>query len=83
MVLGPQRSNAARVRNIAKFVAGKLLVNSKTVSKSQKVKPLLKKEALHVEYLWKSFCLFTSDVVASYFVLSLYFLQCFPTNFAP
>ena len=42
-----------------------------TFSKRQKIKQLLEKEALKVEYLWKNSCLFT-DFIASYFVLSLY-----------
>ena len=44
-----------------------------TFSKRQKIKQLLEREALNVEYLWNSSCLFTSDFIASYFVLSLYF----------
>ena len=43
-----------------------------TFSKRQKMKQLLEKEVLNVEYLWKNSCLFTSDFIASYFVLSLY-----------
>ena len=38
MARRPQRSNAARVRNMTRFAAGKLPGNSKTVSKGQKVK---------------------------------------------
>ena len=45
----------------------------KAVAKRQKVKPLLEREALSVEYLWESSCLFTSDFIASYFVLSVHF----------
>ena len=44
-----------------------------TFAKSQKIKQFLEREALNIEYLWKSSCLFTSDFIASYFVLSLYF----------
>ena len=43
-----------------------------TFSKSQKIKQFLEREALNVEYLWKSSSLFTSDLIASYFVLSLF-----------
>ena len=46
-----------------------------TFSKGQKIKQFefLERDALNVEYLWKSYCLFTSDFIASCFVLSLYF----------
>ena len=44
-----------------------------TFSKSQKIKQFLERGALNVEYLWKGSGLFTSDFIASYFVLSLYF----------
>ena len=36
-----------------------------TVLKRQKIKQFLEGEALNVEYLWKSSCLFTSDFIAS------------------
>ena len=50
----PQWSNAAHMLNMTSFASGKLPGNSKTVSKSQKIKPFLEREALNVEYLWKS-----------------------------
>ena len=62
---------------MTRFAARKLPGDSKAVSKSQKIKPLLNTEALSIEYLWKISCLFTSDFIASYFVLSLHFQQCF------
>ena len=36
-----------------------------TFSKSQKIQQFLEREALNVEYLWKSSCLFTFDFTAS------------------
>ena len=47
----PQRSNAARVRNMNRFNGGKLPGNSNTFSKGQKIKQFLEREALNVEYL--------------------------------
>ena len=44
-----------------------------TLWKSKKIKQVLEREALNVEYLWQSSCVFTSDFIALYFVLSLYF----------
>ena len=45
-----------------------------TFSKSRKIKQFLaEREALNVKYLWESSCLFSSDFIAPYFVLSLYF----------
>ena len=69
----PQRSNAERVRNMSLLNGGKLPGNSKHKFKSQKIKEFLEREALNIEYLWKASCLFTSDFIASYFVLSLCF----------
>ena len=40
-----QRSNAARMRNMSRFNGGKLPGNQNTVSKSQKTKQLLVREA--------------------------------------
>ena len=45
-----------------------------TFAKSQKIKQFLEREALNVEYLWKSSCLFTSDFIASYFSFVTVFL---------
>ena len=44
----PQRSNAARVRNMSRFNGGQIQNN---FSKSQKIKQFLEREALNVEYL--------------------------------
>ena len=70
----PQRSNAARVRNMARLNDGKLPENSKHSFKKSKDKPLPETEALNVEYLWKRSYLTPSDFIASYmyFVLSVY-----------
>ena len=69
----PQRSNAARVRSMSRSNGGKFPGNLKRCFKSEKIKQFLEREALNVEYLWKSFCLITSDFITSYFALSLYF----------
>ena len=73
-------SNCTAVKHSARaqygFVAGNYReTKNKTVSKRQKIKPLLEREALKVEYLWKSSYLFTSVFNASYFFFffSLYF----------
>ena len=50
------------------------------LKKGWKIKLLLEKEALNVEYLWKSSYLFTSAFIVSYFVLSLYFKHRFLTD---
>ena len=42
----PQWSNAARVRNMTRFNAGKSPGSLKNCSKSEKIKPLLEREAL-------------------------------------
>ena len=66
--------STVRVRNMGGFNSGKWEVrNVHTFSESQKLKQFLEREALNDEYLWKSSCLFTSDFIASYFVLSPYF----------
>ena len=38
----------------------------------KKIKQFLEREALNVEFLWRSSSLFTSDFIASYFGLSLH-----------
>ena len=45
----PQWSNAARVRIMIRLASCKLPGNSKTVLNSQKIKPLLEREALNVK----------------------------------
>ena len=74
-VLLPHRSNAARVSNMAIFVAGKLPGNSKTVSKSEEINPLMERKALNVEYLWMSSHLFSSDFI--YELRSVNTLNCY------
>ena len=45
----PQRSNAGRMRNMARFTPGKLQEKlKKTISKSQKIKPLLEIKVLSI-----------------------------------
>lgn len=68
-ITAPQRPNVARVRIIARFVAAKIAGNLVNCFKNSKEKEITGKRSYNHWEFEEKFFFFTSDFIASFFVL--------------